>query len=36
MNLSRLFTLLGRQAGYTGVLSVGARADADTEIGRGS
>src|SRR3546814_2929384 len=23
MNLSRLFTLLGRQAGYTGVLSVG-------------
>ena len=24
MNLSRLFTLLGRQAGYTGVLSVGA------------
>ena len=23
MNLSRLFTLLGRQAGYNGVLSVG-------------
>ena len=24
MNLSRLFTVLGRQAGYDGVLSVGA------------
>lgn len=42
MNLSRLFTLLGRQAGYTGVLSVGRVqtptlklvADRDREIGR--
>ena len=42
MNLSRLFTLLGRQAGYTGVLSVGRVqrptlklvVDRDREIGR--
>ena len=42
MNLSRLYTLLGRQAGYTGVLSVGRVqtptlklvADRDREIGR--